>query len=187
MALLACEVPVLFHSVVSSSNFTVVKSVLMALGADILIARLLFRLVLKNERHSFLMNAFLISPSILIDRITSTQIARSQENVSSCRRFGKAFKVTNRRKFFYHAAHFYNNFNHRMHKRVFWLYFLVLFFWLNLFSNNIRKFETTSSIGTFEIHFYKLLLLAYAHSRINIILLIFSFIFLWQVKFDFII
>lgn len=50
MALLACEVPtVLFHSVVSSSNFTVAKSVLMALGADMLIARLLFKLVL-NQR-----------------------------------------------------------------------------------------------------------------------------------------
>lgn len=49
MALFACEVPVLFHSVVSSSNFTVAKSVLMALGADMLIARLLVRLLLQNK------------------------------------------------------------------------------------------------------------------------------------------
>lgn len=53
MALLTCDAPVLFHSVVSSSNLTVVKSVLMALGADILIVRLLFRLVLKKTKRIY--------------------------------------------------------------------------------------------------------------------------------------
>lgn len=66
IALLACEVPVLFHSVVSSSNFTVVKSVLMALGADKLIARLLFRLVLK--RKAFFLDEYILDFSKYLNR-----------------------------------------------------------------------------------------------------------------------
>lgn len=43
-----------FHSVVSSSNFTVEKSVFIALGADILIARLLSKLVLQCKNRIIL-------------------------------------------------------------------------------------------------------------------------------------